>query len=433
MSLVKLAASLLLIMYSASLTAQDTLVLNHSESEALFLKENLLLMAERLNISQAEARVVQARLWPNPALEIDEVNLWATKRQLAVFGDELQGFNGGRLGQNQQFGFSVEQLVMTAGKRKKLAALESVSVEQSHEFFENLLRNLKYEFRSFLTRLHYLRLTAEAYQSQLNSVKQLTQSYHRQVEKGHVTKGEYVRLKALELEIGKGKNDLGIETEKIKKELKMMMRLPASVQLTIEPERYLNNEQPVGAVDLSELITQAKEFRPDFRLAQLDVAYQKRKLDYEQALRVPDVTLKMGYDRGGNFMYNFFGFGVAMDIPVFDRNQGNIQQARIGIEQSKLHVRQKELSLENEVVLAYQNLQQSIDFYTDIDPDLDEALDATLDGYTRNFLNRNITLLEYLDFLDAYLENKKILRDARHAIIERVEELNYLVGVDVIQ
>ena len=88
----------IVISFSISGFSQDSLRLSREQCEALFLEKNLLLIAEKLQISQAEAMVLQASLWPNPTFEVDEVNLWSTKRQLAVFGDELQGFNGGKFG-----------------------------------------------------------------------------------------------------------------------------------------------------------------------------------------------------------------------------------------------------------------------------------------------------------------------------------------------
>src|SRR5690606_7608600 len=153
-------------------------------------------IAEKLQISQAEAMVLQASLWPNPTFEVDEVNLWSTKRQLAVFGDELQGFNGGKFGRNQQLSFSVEQLILTAGKRKKLVALEQVAVDKSKEDLEQLLRNRRHEYRGQLEQLQYLHINTSTYQDQLRSTKQMPECYQGQVDAGNMPIGDYIDLKA---------------------------------------------------------------------------------------------------------------------------------------------------------------------------------------------------------------------------------------------
>lgn len=421
----------LLLLFSFPARAQDTLRLSREQSETRFLKENLLLMAESLQISQTEAVLMQAKLWPNPSISVDEVNLWATDRQLRVFGEELQGFNGGSFGKNQQISLSIEQLVLTAGKRKKLMALEQVSVDKSRQYFEDLLRHLKMEFRSQLTNLQYLQRVRDTYHGQLKSVQQLTQAYKRQVAQGSIPRGEYIRLKALELELAKNISALNEDLNEAQKELKLLMRLPASTHLELTDDGYTRDTQQLQALALEHLVSQAKEARPDYKLAELEQTYFDKLHTYERAQRVPDLTLSGGYDRGGNFMYNFVGFGVAMDLPFFNRNQGNIKAAKIGRDQAKLLFQHKDQSIESETVLAYQNLRNALHFYSQIEPDYEHSLDELLSSYTRNLTGRNISLLEYLDFMEAYLENKKIILEAGKELNDKAEELNFAIGQDI--
>jgi cobalt-zinc-cadmium efflux system outer membrane protein len=425
--------TIILFFFYVQAVAQDTLKLNRQQCEAVFLKENLLLIAERLEIPKAEAMKLQATLWPNPTVSLDEINLWATQKQLGVFGEELPGFNGGNFGRNQQISFSIEQLILTAGKRKKLMALEQVNVDKSQQYFQDLLRHLKYEFRQQLTQLQYLQFNRAIYLNQISSVRQLTQAYQKQVDLGNIPKGEYIRLKALELEFSKQINELNKEINEAQKELKLLMRLPANVHLIVSDDDYLKNIESFKLLSLSALLDTAKSSRPDLKLAELDQTYFSKLYAYEKAQRTPNVTLKGGYDRGGNFMYNFVGFGVAMDLPVFNRNQGNIRYANLGIEQSKIYYEQQSLTVTNEIALSWQNLNASIQFFESIEPDYEKTLDDLLNAYTKNFTNRNMNLLEYLDFLDAYLENKKIILEAGKEVNDKAEELNFSVGTDLIK
>ncbi|MFD2034582.1 TolC family protein [Belliella marina] len=420
---------LFLLCFSAR--AQDTLRLSREEAESVFLKENLLIVAERLSIPQAEAMVMQAKLWPNPTFSISEVNLWATERQTG--GQEVSPPFWGNFGRNQQIGFDIEQLIQTAGKRKKLIALEQVSVEKSKQYFEDLLRNLKIEFRNQLTQLQYLQMSRGIYKNQLVSIKQLTKAYQSQVEQGNIPKGEYIRLKALELEIAQNINELNKEVNVSQKELKLLMRLPSTTQLEISEDGYLKDTAQFSLLVLNDLIEQAKESRPDFKIAQLEEDYSKNLYAYEKAQRVPDIVLNAGYDRNGNTMLDFVGVGISMDIPFFNRNQGNIKHAQLSIDQSKILSQQKTLDIENELVLSYQNLSNAIDFLAEIEPGYEAILDVLLDSYTKNFIGKNISLLEYLDFLDAYLENKIIILETGKEVNEKAEELNYFVGLDLIK
>ncbi|RME18937.1 MAG: hypothetical protein D6799_02310, partial [Bacteroidetes bacterium] len=86
--------TILFLFFSFQAMAQDTLKLSREQCEAIFLKENLLLLAEKLEISKAEAIKLQASLWPNPNITLDEINLWTTQKQLGIWGQELPGLNG---------------------------------------------------------------------------------------------------------------------------------------------------------------------------------------------------------------------------------------------------------------------------------------------------------------------------------------------------
>ncbi len=411
--------------------SRDTLRLSRSECEALFLQKNLLVVAEKMNISQAEAIKIQAKLWPNPTFEISDINLWATQSQLAVFGDELQGFGGGNFGKNQQIGMALEQLILTAGKRKKLVALETVGIEKAEENFEEFLRNLRLEFRHQLTNLQFLQLQVSIYKNQLNSITSLTEAFQRQSDLKYIPKSEYIRLKAVELEISKSVNNIYKNINEAQKEIKNLIHIPSSTFLEINEKDFIKNIDNIYQLSIEELTEIAKKSRPDFQLARLDHKYYNKLYTYELAQKVPDLRLKATYDRGGSFVYNFIGFGVVADIPLFNRNQGNIHLAQIGIEQSKTILEYKELSLQNEIILARQNLVLASNFYQDIDPSYEATLDGLLEGFTRNLTTRNISLVEYIDFLEAYLENKNIILESRKELNEMAEEFNYTIGRDI--
>lgn len=418
------------------LVAQDSLFLSREACEAIFLEHNLALMAQKMNIDVAEAKVIQAGLWPNPTLEIEEVNLWTATRgvnNLNYFGDELPGFGGGQFGKNQQISISIEQLILTAGKRKKLVAMEEVSVEKSKQYFEEILRHLKLGFRQMMTNLQYFHISKSNYENQRQSISQLVRAIERQVENGHIPRGEWIRLKAVELEILRHLHELNNEIHEVQKELRQLMHLPAHTYLIIDQENFTSIPPLLPVFHLDDLIEEAKIRRPDLQSSLLEQQYYDHLYEYEKAQRVPNLTLKAGYDRGGNFMYNFLGMGLSIDLPLFARNQGNIQAARIGRLQSQIIKQEKEHTVENEIFLAYQNLLQAIGFLEDIEVGYENSLEDTLERYTENFVNRNISLLEYLDYLEAYLDNKNILLEARKELLEKVEELNYTVGREVVR
>lgn len=414
--------------FGTHLNAQETFKISRAEAEAIFLQNNLQLISEKLNIESQKAEVIQAKLWPNPEFSISEINLWATNRQTG--GQEVSPPYWGNFGRNKQVAFELNQLVQTAGKRKKLIALEQVDVSKAEQYFEDLLRGLKLELRNQLTNLQHTQQSIKVHQNLIDHISILTNAYKNQLEKGNISKAEYIRLKAQELEINKEILELTRESNEIQKELKLLLRTDANVSIEITDDGFIKNTKPYEAIFIDQVVENAKENRPDYKLALLEEEYSNKLLSYEKAQRIPDMTFGVNYDRNGNTMLDFVGFGVSFDLPVFNRNKGGIKKAQISIESSKIQKEQTVLTIENEIFLNYKSLRQAIDFINEIEPDYEKDLDLLLDNYTKNFSTRNVSMLEYFDFMDSYLANKKIILEAQKDVNQKAEEFNYSLGKD---
>jgi outer membrane protein, heavy metal efflux system len=411
----------------------DTIQLNRLDAEALFLQQNVMLISEKLNIDKARAMVIQARLWPNPTFSIDEVNFWTTTsgtNNETFFGEELPPLIGD-FGRSRHFAIQLEQLVQTAGKRKKMIAIEEVSASIAEAYFEDLLRNLKIEFRNNITKLQFLQLYAATFTNQLESVESLVNAFKNQLDQGNISRGEYIRLRALQLELHSELNELTIEKNELQRELKILMNLPANRYLKISTDDFSPQLERLQILNLSQLQQIAAESRPDLNMTRLEEDYYSGLYAYERAQRVPDLNFSVGYDRGGNFLLDFVGFGLSFDLPIFDRNQGNIKYARIGKEQSELLTNFKKNAIQLEVEAAYRSYQSNKTLFESIEADYEEQLDRLLESYTSNFRLRNISMLEYLDFLEAYLENKNIIFETTKKLHDSFEEIQYIIGKEL--
>lgn len=406
------------------LHAQDTLKLTQKEAEALFLQNNLLLISEKLNIDSEQAAVIQANTWHNPEFSISEVNLWKNSTV-----DPSPAFFG-HFGRNRQIAFEFNQLVQTAGKRAKLVALETVDVSKAEQQFENLLRGLKLELRNSLTELLYVQQVASVHQHLADHISLLTSAYQNQLNQGHISKNASIQLKAKELEINKAILELYHQSNDIQSQLNLLLGIPSGAVIELIDTESIISPKANRAITFEETLERAKDNRPDYRLARLAEDYANKLLQYEKSKRLPDVKFGVNYDRNGATMLDFVGVGVSFDLPFFDRNKAGIKQAQVQIEQSRIHKQQKAQAIENEIFSSYTSFQQSLAFLNKIDADYEADLDMLLENYTKNFTSKNVNILEYLHFLDAYLNNKTIILEARKRVNQTAEELNYSLGID---
>ena len=411
--------------FSQNNILNDTISLNRRQAETIFLEKNLLLVSEALNIPIAEAQAAQAKLWPNPTLEVSEVNLWANAKS-----EQLPPL-WGNFGRTSEIVVSVEQLILTAGKRKKMVAMEKVATEMAQQYFEDFLRNIKIEFRNNLTELQYVQLQEAVYKKQVGSMQKLLNAYSNQAGEGNISKGEYLRLKASQLEFLKELADLQKDNNRLQKELKTLMSLPAASYIKISTDGFVPDITRISTMSLADMTAMALENRPDVKAVKLEDLYNKNKYRYERALRTPDVTLNASYDRGGNIMNDFVGFGFSLDIPFFNRNQGNIKAAKIATQQSAVLVDEKLQRTQAEIMQSYSDLNTVAELYRSIDADYENDLDNLLESHLRNFAQRNTGILEYLDYVEAYLENKKIILNSKKDLNEQFEELQFVIGQEL--
>ncbi|KAA0129302.1 TolC family protein [Chryseobacterium sp. SN22] len=408
----------------ASAQVSDTVKISRSEAESAFLERNIDLIVRKLEISQAEARVLQAKYWPNPTLTVDEVNLWRT------YDIEAQPALIGNWGKSSQISVQIEQVIKTAGKRRKNIELQKIEVDGEKYEWQEVLRELKKLLRNTMTEMAYNQELQQLYASQISSITKLAASYKNQLNAGNISKAEYIRLKAQEVEFRKKQVSLQQEAEEHQTELKALLMLPADRYVIITDSL----KQPPGdfsELDLDRWIAESAENRPDILLARNQEKQALKNLEIQNALKTPDLTFSVGYDRGGNIMKDFIGVGVSLDLPIFDRNKGNIQDARIEVDKTAYETRKNIVKSQNEISSVYQNYLRTKKISAELDDDYESTLDSLLVSHEKNFRLRNISMLEYMDFLETFIDNKIIILDTRKELNEYFENLQYVVGKDL--
>ncbi|WP_367330493.1 TolC family protein [Sphingobacterium multivorum] len=414
----------LLLGLSSKLFSQEAVEsrLRKSEIEQVFLAHNLSLMAQRFHIQQADAAVLQAKLWPNPTISISEVNLWKNSSS--------ESFPAliGHYGKYQQLAVELEQTIEMAGKRKKRMQLQLLEKENARLQFEELLRNLKYDLRSQCLELQILQEKEQLYSSQVDIFQTLAKSFQNQWKEGNVSEMEYLRIESESIAFGNKLNE--IQQEKIAK-----MNTVASYLGDKGTALYISDTigMPLFLLGTKqEWKMMALENRSDYKIIHNNWKKSNAQLEIEKAERTPDLKVSMNYDRGGNIMRDFIGLGVAMDLPLFNRNQGNIKVAQLELEKNKVEIAQFRIDIEREIDFLSARLSNLESSLKTMDTGFDRKLDVALERYVRNFQERRLTIVEFIDFINNYMENKESILERRAKYLQYKEELTYLIGKDIV-
>lgn len=409
--------------------SQQILKLKPSQIEAIFLEQNLSIIAERMNINIADAKIAQSKLWDNPELSVSDVNLWSSKSQKEGEKEVIPPLFGS-FARNTQFSIELSQLIYTANKKGKEVCVEKAAKEMTIQEFEDLLRNMKFELRKSIYETLYLQSYLKVLKDQKNSLNQLINAYQKQVDAGNFAKNELLRLQSSELELDSEINETQTNINEHQKNLKALLCAEPSVSLEI-----INNAttsiKPED-ISISNIINGLDESRPDLKRQGLQISYFDKVMNFEKSQRIPDITLSANYDRRGGVWRDFIGFGVSFNLPFLNRNQGNIKIAQLSKEQSKYQSQQQLRIAQYEVNEAFSNYELAYKFYQKVsDNKLLSELDNMLESYTKNLLKKNISMLEYTDFMDSYKANKQTVLTAQKNLELSFEELQYRIGTDI--
>jgi cobalt-zinc-cadmium efflux system outer membrane protein len=412
-----IALTALLITPWRSVYAQtDTLKLTFKEAEKSFLENNLSLLAQKYNVDAAQALVKQAKLWDNPTLSTDQNITDAHKK----FFDHSNG--------NGQILVQLSQVFKTAGKRGKQIQIASDDVQIEQAQFSDLLRNLHYNLLLDFSQVANLADQRRVYQLEIASASNLVAAIDKSYQAGNNSLKDLIRLKALLFGLKNDLVDIDRQTNNLQSELKTI--------LVVDPSRYIapvitfNNSDTT--LNTATLVALAKTNRGDYLANQYLLNQNNHNLSLQKALAVPDLTIGSTFDQNSSYARNFVGLEISLPLPIFNRNQGNIKNAKLAAQSQEYTLKNSEVQLNNDVYSAVQQYRLSQQMLTNQETDFSTKYDQLFKGMSKAFQQKQISLQEFIDFFDSYRETKLKILQQQLNLQKAIADLNFAVGTTVV-
>jgi cobalt-zinc-cadmium efflux system outer membrane protein len=152
----------------------------------------------------------------------------------------------------------------------------------------------------------------------------------------------------------------------------------------------------------------------------------------QKAMAVPDVTIGSTYDHNSSYARNFVGLEISLPLPIFNRNQGNIKNAKLAAQSQEYTLKNSELQLSNDVYSAVQQYQLSQQLLGTKENDFYSKYDQLFKGMSKAYQLKQVNLQEYVDFFDSYRETKLKILQQQLNLQKAIADLNYAVGTTII-
>ncbi len=392
----------------------DTLHLTVPEAEKLFLQRNLDLLAARYNVDANKALIRQARLWENPVLTTDQ-NIYDGK-----FFRHNKGYG--------QVFVQVDQLIKTAGKRSKLAQLATDNTAIAQAQFDDVVRSLHYTLISDMIEVGHLGKITSLYSNQITEVGKLVKGMEQVYLQGNISLKDNMRLKALLIGL---QNDLiGVQSQLIplQAELRLLLQSGDSVFIQPQVQWRLEDLASFSLPPLDSLVQAAINNRPDLKIASLNRDLQAHNIVYQKALAKPDLTISPSYDQRSSYIENYVGLGLSLPLPLFNRNQGNIKSAEATYKQSEAEFTQQNSRVSGEVKAAVEQFLHLQRVNSREQADFIEKYDVLFQNMLKSYQARQISLLDFTDFLDAYKQTRLTLTEQQINFVKAAANLDFITN-----
>ena len=411
---------LLFLLLAGKMCAQQVAgTLTLKEAEQRFLERNLSLIAEQYNIDMAQAQVLQAKLFENPVISLEQNVYNRLNGKYFDFGKEGEAV------------VEIEQVIHLAGQRNKQVRLEKINKEIAEYQFEEVMRTLRQELNEKFVEVYFLSKSIAIYEKEVNSLQVLLGGMKIQQEKGNISLMEISRLESMLFSLKKEKNERESDLLTTRGELNLLLNLPEDTQVQLSLDEEVLQQLDLSQLSFADLKAIINE-RPDQKTARSTVNASRANLKLQKSMAFPEFSVKGNYDRVGNFINDYFAIGVSLSVPIFNRNQGNIKAARFSIQQAGVQQEYAANRADMELFTAYTSLEKATQLYQSTNMDLERNFEKLITGVNENFTRKNISLLEFIDYYDSYKETCIQLYEIKKNVFLAMENLNTVVGQNVL-
>jgi cobalt-zinc-cadmium efflux system outer membrane protein len=212
--------------------------------------------------------------------------------------------------------------------------------------------------------------------------------------------------------------------------LKQLLNYSYNTYLSVQDITPANSALP----PFEQVLSSAEKNRPDLMLANTEVKYQAQNLKLQKSTAVPDLNLGINYTRRSSYVLNYYGIGATMDLPVFNRNQGNIKMARYQLEEAKVNDTITSNEVKNEIANSYVTLYKIKARLDGIDKTKnDKDIEQLVTNGVTNYQKKYISQLEFLDQLRAYKDAKFGMIDLNSDYFKAIQYLNFTAGTTILK
>ncbi len=369
------------------------------------LAQNLRLLAERFSLSIGEARIVQARLRPNPVLSVGG-------NYLDVLGSGF--YSGGTAAGPTEVNARVDYLIERGKKRNERIAVAEASRAVSQLELLNSTRTLILDVQSAFIEVLQAQENLALAQTSLESFNKIVAVNQTRVDAGDLAKVELIRSQVATLQFRNQVRQAELRLRVAKN------RLQALIGRTVFTQEFsiagqMRRDPLLIKPDV--IVETALRSRPDLDALRRDQARSQAEIRLQLSQGKVDYSVGAGYNRqlnvGAGRRGDSVGLFVSVPLALSNRNQGEIERARQEQAQILARIRSLEQEISAEVANALEQYATAKTLLESIEIDMLEQSKRVREVIDFSYRRGEATFVELLDAQRTFNDTIQGLNEAR--------------------
>lgn len=394
---------------------------NLSFKEALNIaqKNNIRYKAEKLNLDAYKADIKTASIRPNPAINIS----WQQIPLIRYAAENSSLFSA----DNRQLAYQISQTIPVANQRKyniqQAEGNYQLSALMLNEFQRNLFSDVAHKWLDVWFTEIQLEIINKA---KANSDSLLIINENR-LKNQVITSTEFLRTQIVDEQYGLMLLNALQNLTSEKQNLTLLLGNNDSIR--IDENRELI--EILIPLQLDSLMDYAMANRSDVLISKMQFANAKTNLLLQKATSIPQPEVGFSYSTQNKVPY--IGAYVAIPIPLFDRNQGEVAKASVSINQAITMQDATDKEVRTEVLNAYRAFVAGKTTFEKYDDELHLKSQKVLEIVRMSYLKGGTTILDYLEAQKSWFEMEtqyyQALYDYRKSFLELLIVTNLISNI----
>ena len=405
-----------LVFTSLAAFAQSPVRITIEEAIQMALRHNHTLQAARTTIQQNQAAEITAGLRPNPNLFVDWEYLPIFSRpQGETVAEYIQASTEGDIG--------ASYLIERGHKReRRIEAAKSATAVTRSQVADNE-RGVAFQVGSLFVNAQLAQSTLDLARQDLKSFQATVDISEVQFKDGTISENDYLKIKLQLLQFEQDVQQALLNKAQSLSDLRQQLGYES---VPVDYDVVGEFEYKPLVVTLEEMQAKALQNRPDLRAAELGVTAANSQYALAKANGKQDPTISANYSHANGISGATWSFSIP--LAIFDRNQGNIAQTRVGIRQAEETKKAANGQVLTDVKDAYEGLQESARIAQLFRSSYLQVSQRSREISEYAYRRGAMALLDFLDAERTYRATQLAYRQAVAAYLTAMEQLRQAVG-----